>query len=154
MVLESVRKIVADTIRKKLRSEETDAKSREAAVRFLAGGYIALLTGWLDSDETMPPPTVGAVLRRIYCAQVACGQYPQIASSRRIDLPMRRAKFASVHGASPYHPQREAAPSAPENSEFDPIAVVTENSTRSVRARWRPSTEHVRGHSVATGIKL
>ena len=69
MVLESVRKIVADTIRKKLRSEESDTKSREVAVQFLAGGYIALLTGWFDSDETTPPPNVGAVLRRIYGAQ-------------------------------------------------------------------------------------
>jgi AcrR family transcriptional regulator len=74
MVLESVRKIVAETIRKKLRSEETDAKSREAAVQFLAGGYVALLTGWLDGDETTPPPNVGAVLQRIYGAQF--GQQP------------------------------------------------------------------------------
>lgn len=74
MVLQSVRKIVADTIRKKLRSEESDAESREVAVQFLAGGYIALLTGWLDGDETAPPPNVGAVLQRIYGTRF--GQQP------------------------------------------------------------------------------
>ena len=64
MVLESVRKIVADAIRKKLRSAETDAESREAAVHFLAGGYVAMLKRWLDGDERMPPSNVDAVLQR------------------------------------------------------------------------------------------
>jgi hypothetical protein len=64
MVLESVRKIVADAIRKKLRPAETDTKSREAAVQFLAGGYVALLTRWLDSDETKPPSNVDAILNQ------------------------------------------------------------------------------------------
>src|SRR5882757_9563430 len=40
----------------------------EVAVQFLAGGYFALLTGWLDSDETTTAPNVGAVLQRIYGA--------------------------------------------------------------------------------------
>jgi AcrR family transcriptional regulator len=62
--LETARNIVADSIRTKLKASKTDAKSREAAVHFLAGGYIGLLTRWLDSDETMPPPDVGAVLQR------------------------------------------------------------------------------------------
>jgi hypothetical protein len=64
IVLEGVRKIVADAIRKKLRSAETDAESREAAVHFLAGGYVAMLKRWLDSDARMPPSTVDAVLQR------------------------------------------------------------------------------------------
>jgi AcrR family transcriptional regulator len=64
VALESVRKIVADAIRAKLSFAGTDAKSRESAVHFLAGGYVGLLTRWLDSDETMPPSDVGAVLRR------------------------------------------------------------------------------------------
>ena len=62
--LETVRNIVADAIRTKLKAAKTDTKSREAAVQFLAGGYVGLLTRWLDSEETMPPPSVGAVLRR------------------------------------------------------------------------------------------
>jgi AcrR family transcriptional regulator len=62
--LETVRNIVADAIRTKLKASKTNTKSREAAVHFLAGGYVGLLTRWLDSDETMPPPDVGAVLRR------------------------------------------------------------------------------------------
>jgi hypothetical protein len=65
MVLESVRKIVADAIRKTLWPAETDTKSREDAVQFLAGGYVALLIRWLDSDETMPPSNVDAVLQRL-----------------------------------------------------------------------------------------
>lgn len=62
--LETVRNIVADAIRTKLTSSKIDAKSREAAVHFLAAGYVGLLTRWLDSDATMPPPDVGAALRR------------------------------------------------------------------------------------------
>lgn len=63
-VLETVRNIVADAIRTKLKAAKTDKESREAAVHFLAGGYVGLLTRWLDSEETMSPPDVGTVLRR------------------------------------------------------------------------------------------
>jgi AcrR family transcriptional regulator len=61
--LETVRNIVADSIRAKLKAAKANAKSREAAVHFLAGGYVSLLTRWLDSHETKPPSDVGDVLR-------------------------------------------------------------------------------------------
>jgi AcrR family transcriptional regulator len=67
VALESIRKIVGDLVRGELSgaSEKETGVPRELAVQYVVGGYMAVLTWWLDRGAKLRPETVDAMFRQM-----------------------------------------------------------------------------------------
>ena len=63
------RQMIADLVREDLRpmAERSfpDPNEQEAAVQHVAGGYVALLTWWLDRNVSMSPAQMDAIFNRL-----------------------------------------------------------------------------------------
>ena len=46
-------------------SDSADEIERQAAVQYVVGGYMALLTWWLDNGATLPPRRIDAIFRSL-----------------------------------------------------------------------------------------
>jgi AcrR family transcriptional regulator len=67
VALASIRKMVSDLARlefARIPNAETDVP-RELAVQYVVGGYMAVLTWWLDRGAKLPPQSVDAMFRRM-----------------------------------------------------------------------------------------
>lgn len=70
IILDSLRRVLADFIRddlRKLRNERnlTPTVPLEAEVQFLVGGFMAMLTWWLDRGAREPPEAMDAAFRAL-----------------------------------------------------------------------------------------
>jgi AcrR family transcriptional regulator len=66
IALGAIREIVADLFRADLAaSHELDGASREFAVEYLVGAYVAIMTWWLDNGAKEPPQEMDALFRRM-----------------------------------------------------------------------------------------
>jgi AcrR family transcriptional regulator len=65
----SIRKILSDLVRTELAAtvdkKSTDAVPRELVVQYVVGGYLAMLTWWLDGGAKLPPQRIDAMFRRL-----------------------------------------------------------------------------------------
>ena len=67
MALGAIRQIIADLFRADLAAagKAPDSTSREFAVQYLVGAYMAVMTWWLDSGANAPPKEVDGLFRRM-----------------------------------------------------------------------------------------
>ena len=65
----SIRKILSDLVRTDLAAsihkKSEDAAPRELVVQYVVGGYMAVLTWWLDGGAKLPPHRIDAMFRRL-----------------------------------------------------------------------------------------
>jgi AcrR family transcriptional regulator len=69
LAIQTIRGVVADEIRAELAAclpdQDGDKVGREVAVEYLAGAFMAMLTGWLDRGAQIPPERMDALFRRM-----------------------------------------------------------------------------------------
>jgi AcrR family transcriptional regulator len=70
IILDNLRRVVADFIREDLKAlraatDAADAVPLEAAVQFLVGGFMSMLTWWLDRGAKEPPEKMDAAFRAL-----------------------------------------------------------------------------------------
>jgi AcrR family transcriptional regulator len=65
MALDAIRQIIADLFRADLAAREPDSPSREFAVQYLVGTYVAVMTWWLDNGAKATPQEMDALFRRM-----------------------------------------------------------------------------------------
>lgn len=78
VALETIREIVAELVSADLAATGYSASGRAAStiprdlvVRFVVGGFMAILTGWLDTGAKLPPARVDDAFRRLTSKGVA-----------------------------------------------------------------------------------
>jgi len=69
LVMATIRGIIADSVRADLAASppegDWDEVTREVAVEYLTGAFMAILTGWLDRGAEIPPERMDVLYRRI-----------------------------------------------------------------------------------------
>jgi len=63
--LSMMRQIVTDLMREEFKRGKSADAPREAAVQFLAGGFMSLLVWWLDCGAKLSPEQLDALFRRM-----------------------------------------------------------------------------------------
>jgi AcrR family transcriptional regulator len=79
-----VRKLVTEYVRREVDAVSVAGPVRTATIAFIAGGYLAVLTQWLDGGAVEDPAEIDATIRRL----IARGLAPQTKT------PPRRAAFS------------------------------------------------------------
>lgn len=69
LVMHWIRQMIADLVREDFKSAreegDSDPIQREAAVQYVAGAFVALLTWWLDRDVKLSPAQMDATFSRL-----------------------------------------------------------------------------------------
>jgi AcrR family transcriptional regulator len=77
IALGTIRQVLSDAVREELRSAASRAhwhgRQLDVAVQFVVGGYMAVLTWWLDRGAKLPPDEVDALFRTLATKGVAAG---------------------------------------------------------------------------------
>jgi AcrR family transcriptional regulator len=74
VALTTIRQTLCEIVRGELaeiRSKDSDRTSREFAVQYIAGAYMAVLTWWLDGGAKLPPERINAMFQRLATRGVA-----------------------------------------------------------------------------------
>ena len=73
--LGSIRQILSDLVRNEIVAtggkNSADAIPRELVVQYVVGGYMAVLTWWLDEGAKLPPKRLDAIFRRLATEGIA-----------------------------------------------------------------------------------
>ena len=74
IALTTIRQTLCEIVRAELaeiRRNDPDRISREFAVQYIVGAYMAVLTWWLDGGAKLPPQRINAMFRRLATRGVA-----------------------------------------------------------------------------------
>ena len=75
VALGTIRQVLCDCVRRELPAiedkNEKDGIPNELTVEFVVGGYMAMLTSWLDGGAKLPPAKIDAIFRRLAIEGIA-----------------------------------------------------------------------------------
>jgi AcrR family transcriptional regulator len=75
VALDTIRQVLCDCVRRELAAlgdkNEKDGIPNELIVEYVVGGYMAMLTRWLDGGAKLPPAKIDAIFRRLAVEGIA-----------------------------------------------------------------------------------
>ena len=83
IAIESIRDVLRDLVRAELKQRTPDRGAREFAVQYLVGGFLAVLTWWLDDGARSSPEEMDARFQRLAYDGLAGWLQGEAAAARR-----------------------------------------------------------------------